>query len=101
MRIANALGEIGPSVMLGAATTFLGIMPMAFANNEIFRVFFKMFLVIITFGVSVDSGGWRRLFAIARVHPLLLVCLTTGLLLAGTRVCEHKSSSLVSSGGQH
>eukprot|EP00904_Undaria_pinnatifida_P008204 jgi/Undpi1/4513/HiC_scaffold_18.g07867.m1 len=50
VRIANALGEIGPSVMLGAATTFLGIMPMAFANNEIFRVFFKMFLVIITFG---------------------------------------------------
>lgn len=49
-RIANALGEIGPSVMVGAATTFLGIMPMAFAQNAIFRVFFKMFLVIITFG---------------------------------------------------
>lgn len=51
-RIANALGEIGPSVLVGAMTTFLGIMPLAFANNVIFRVFFKMFLVIITFGVS-------------------------------------------------
>ncbi|CAM9122089.1 unnamed protein product, partial [Laminaria digitata] len=49
-RIADALGEIGPSVMVGAATTFLGIMPLAFANNVIFRVFFKMFLVIISFG---------------------------------------------------
>ena len=56
MRIANALGEIGSSVMMGAATTFLGIMPMAFANNVIFRVFFKMFLVIISFGVSAYSG---------------------------------------------
>ncbi|CAM9899558.1 unnamed protein product, partial [Ectocarpus sp. 12 AP-2014] len=49
-RIAEALGEIGPSVVVGAATTFLGIMPLAFANNFIFRVFFKMFLVIISFG---------------------------------------------------
>eukprot|EP00904_Undaria_pinnatifida_P008203 jgi/Undpi1/4512/HiC_scaffold_18.g07866.m1 len=49
-RIGNALGEIGPSVLMGATTTFLGIMPMAFAQNAIFRVFFKMFLVIITFG---------------------------------------------------
>ena len=37
--------------MVGAATTFLGIMPLAFASNVIFRVFFKMFLVIICFGV--------------------------------------------------
>ncbi|CAN0362617.1 unnamed protein product, partial [Laminaria digitata] len=49
-RIADALGEIGPSVMVGAATTFLGIMPLAFASNVVFRVFFKMFLIIITFG---------------------------------------------------
>ncbi|CBJ26527.1 conserved unknown protein [Ectocarpus siliculosus] len=55
-RIADALGEIGPSVMVGAATTFLGIMPLAFANNVIFRVFFKMFLVIISFGVVVLDG---------------------------------------------
>ena len=51
LRIADALGEIGPSVMVGAATTFVGIMPLAFASNEIFRVFFRMFLIIITFGV--------------------------------------------------
>ncbi|CAN0455990.1 unnamed protein product, partial [Scytosiphon promiscuus] len=44
------LGEIGPSILVGATTTFLGIMPLAFANNVIFRVFFKMFLCIISFG---------------------------------------------------
>eukprot|EP00903_Cladosiphon_okamuranus_P022061 g20288.t1 len=49
-RIANALGEIGPSVLVGAKTTFLGIMPLAFATNALFRVFFKMFLIIISFG---------------------------------------------------
>ncbi|CAM9472749.1 unnamed protein product, partial [Ascophyllum nodosum] len=55
-RIADALGEIGPSVMIGAATTFLGIMPLAFASNVIFRVFFKMFLVIISFGFFHGVG---------------------------------------------
>ncbi|CAM9379122.1 unnamed protein product [Choristocarpus tenellus] len=50
-RITVALGEIGPSVLLGATTTFVGIIPMAFASNVIFRVFFRMFLCIITFGV--------------------------------------------------
>ena len=53
LRIADALGEIGHSVMIGAATTFLGIMPLAFASNAIFRVFFRMFLIIITFGVRM------------------------------------------------
>lgn len=50
LRIADALGEIGPSVMVGAATTFIGIMPLAFASNAVFRVFFRMFLIIISFG---------------------------------------------------
>ncbi|CAM9128130.1 unnamed protein product [Ectocarpus sp. 8 AP-2014] len=49
-RIADALGEIGPSLLMGAGTTFLGIMPLVFAHNVIFRVFFKMFLLIISFG---------------------------------------------------
>lgn len=51
VRIAEGLGEIGPSVVVGAGTTFIGIMPMAFARNHVFRVFFKMFIIIIGFGV--------------------------------------------------
>ncbi|CAM9475163.1 unnamed protein product [Discosporangium mesarthrocarpum] len=49
-RIVQSLGEIGPSVLLGASTTLLGVIPMAFASNEIFRVFFRMFLIISGFG---------------------------------------------------
>lgn len=51
-RIAAALGEISPSAVIGAATTFLGIMPMAFASNFIFQVFFRVFPIIIALGVS-------------------------------------------------
>ena len=51
VRIANALGEIGPSILVGSATTFLGIVSLAFASNMIFRTFFRMFIVIISFGV--------------------------------------------------
>lgn len=46
------MGEIGPSVVVGAITTFLGILPLGFASNVIFRVFFQMFIVIILLGVS-------------------------------------------------
>ncbi|CAN0119730.1 unnamed protein product, partial [Pylaiella littoralis] len=50
VRIADGLGEIGPSVVVGAATSFVGIMPMVFAKNHVFRVFLKMFIIIIGFG---------------------------------------------------
>ena len=63
-RIANALGEIGPSVFVGAMTTFLGIMPLAFGSSDLNRIFFKMFLVIISFGVS--------LLVVGSVAPCLL-----------------------------
>ena len=59
---------------MGATTTFLGIMPMAFAQNAIFRVFFKMFLVIITFGVSAAcSFIFFPLCAVLLSFLLLLV----------------------------
>jgi hypothetical protein len=49
-RVERALVEIGPSVLLGVATTFLGILPCAFAKSEVFRAFFKMFVGIIVLG---------------------------------------------------
>lgn len=57
VRIADGLGEIGPSVCVGAATTLVGIMPMIFARNHVFQVFLKMFLIIIGFGVSLFPPG--------------------------------------------
>ncbi len=78
LRIGRALGEIGPSVVVGAITTFLGIMVMAFASNAIFRVFFKMFIIIITFGVSavdcVPAAGCRRCSAL--VGGVSTTCVT-------------------------
>lgn len=49
-RVALALGEIGPGVLLGCTSTFVGILPLAFATSEVFRVFFKMFLMIVLVG---------------------------------------------------
>lgn len=49
-RMIAAMTEIGPSVLLGCSTTFIGILPLGFANSTIFRTFFRMFLSIIVYG---------------------------------------------------
>lgn len=61
--------------MLGAATTFLGIMPLAFANNVIFRVFFKMFLVIITFGVRKKNNNFVALWTLVLAEGIVMAYL--------------------------
>jgi len=48
-RVINAMAEVGPSVLSGCLTTFIGILPLMFAKSEIFRVFFKMFFNIIVY----------------------------------------------------
>jgi len=50
-RITMAMAEIGPAVMLGAATTFIGILPLSAAQSEVFRVFFRMMLGVVVFGL--------------------------------------------------
>ena len=49
VRIATALAEIGPAVLLGACTTLIGIVPLTFAASEVFRVFFRMMLGVVVF----------------------------------------------------
>jgi len=49
-RMTDALVEIGPPVLLGLATTMIGILPLAFASSTVFRVFFKMFVSIVIVG---------------------------------------------------
>lgn len=49
-RTLNALQTIGPAVLLGLTTTFLGVLPVAFASSQVFRVFFQMFLSIVVVG---------------------------------------------------
>ena len=45
-----ALRKIGPAVFLGLFTTFLGVLPLAGASSQVFRVFFLMFLSIVVVG---------------------------------------------------
>ncbi|CAM9197033.1 unnamed protein product [Chrysoparadoxa australica] len=49
-RVKSTLREIGPSVLCGITTTFLGVLPMALAKNLIFQTFFRMFVSIVTLG---------------------------------------------------
>jgi predicted RND superfamily exporter protein len=47
VRLKRAMAEIGPTVSLGIATTFIGILPLLLAQSYVFRVFFYMFFDII------------------------------------------------------
>ncbi len=49
-KIHDALVEIGPSIILGCFTTFLGVCPLGASSSVIFRIFFKMFVSIILSG---------------------------------------------------
>ncbi|CAM9426094.1 unnamed protein product [Chrysoparadoxa australica] len=50
-RVINSLQEIGPSVLMGAGTTFAGILPMSLADNEVFQIFFRMLFSTVILGV--------------------------------------------------
>ena len=51
LRAGFALSRMGPAVLNGAFSTFLAVLPLAFAKSYVFIVFFRMFAVIIFFGV--------------------------------------------------
>jgi multidrug efflux pump subunit AcrB len=51
-RTVRAMKEIGLAVSLGIFSTFVAILPLAFATSEVFRVFFKMFVAILLAGGS-------------------------------------------------
>ena len=50
--VAAMLVEIGPPVLLGGATTLIGIAPLSLASSTVFRTFFKMFFSIIVYGIG-------------------------------------------------
>ncbi|KAJ7385704.1 Patched domain-containing protein 3 [Desmophyllum pertusum] len=50
-RVVDALSTLGASVLMGGFSTFLGMIVLAFAASEIFRIFFRMFLGIVMFGL--------------------------------------------------
>lgn len=50
-RVVDALTTLGASVFMGGFSTFLGMIVLAFAASEIFRIFFRMFLGIVVLGL--------------------------------------------------
>lgn len=51
VRMAHALAEVGGAVAVGGLTTFIGVLPLAFASSWVYRVFFKLFLSIVVLGI--------------------------------------------------
>jgi len=49
-RVKKVLRTMGKSIFLGGFSTFLGILPLAFADSEFFRTFFFTFVGIVTLG---------------------------------------------------
>uniref|UniRef100_A0A0G4HSE2 Uncharacterized protein n=1 Tax=Chromera velia CCMP2878 TaxID=1169474 RepID=A0A0G4HSE2_9ALVE len=50
-RIRHALEHTGVSVLSGGITTFLGVLPTAWARSHVFNIFFKMFVGICGFAL--------------------------------------------------
>lgn len=50
-RATMALTELGPPLVHGGMSTFLAISILVFARSYVFRIFFKMFFLIIALGM--------------------------------------------------
>jgi predicted RND superfamily exporter protein len=50
-RATEAVDHIGSSVFNGAFSTFLAVLPLGLSKSYVFQVFFKMWFMIIIFGV--------------------------------------------------
>lgn len=48
----EVLRTMGSSILLGGASTFLGIMLLAFTSSEIFRTIFITYVGVVALGVS-------------------------------------------------
>eukprot|EP00163_Fabomonas_tropica_P015256 TRINITY_DN2787_c0_g1_i2.p1 TRINITY_DN2787_c0_g1~~TRINITY_DN2787_c0_g1_i2.p1 ORF type:complete len:932 (+),score=278.28 TRINITY_DN2787_c0_g1_i2:269-3064(+) len=50
-RTIGAIGDTGVPVLNGAFSTFLAVVVLAFSQSFVFRIFFKMFFLVVVFGV--------------------------------------------------
>lgn len=50
-RVVDAVSTLGASVLMGGFSTFLGMFVLLFATSEIYRIFFRMFVGIVSFGL--------------------------------------------------
>ena len=49
-KVRDILECMGPSILVGGLSTFLGVVPLAFSTNEVNRIVFTSFIAMVTFG---------------------------------------------------
>lgn len=49
-KVRDTLESMGPSILVGGLSTFLGVVPLAFSTNEVAKVVFISFFAMVTFG---------------------------------------------------
>ena len=54
--VENALLKIGPAVLGGGISTFMGVIPLAGSTTFIFKMFFKLMGGTVLFGQFVSLG---------------------------------------------
>eukprot|EP01059_Diplonema_ambulator_P036350 TRINITY_DN9023_c0_g1_i2.p1 TRINITY_DN9023_c0_g1~~TRINITY_DN9023_c0_g1_i2.p1 ORF type:complete len:937 (+),score=302.57 TRINITY_DN9023_c0_g1_i2:144-2954(+) len=64
-RAAYAVWKMGPAVFNGGTSTFIAVFPACFAETYIFQAFFRMFFLIIVFGL------WFGVFFVPVVLSLI------------------------------
>merc|ERR1712150_9489 len=75
-KVKRTLKTMGSSVLIGATSTFVGVVPLAFSQSEIFSTIFVTFLGLVTLGAG---------------HGLIL--LPALLNLCGPKVCIQKDDN--------
>jgi Patched family len=50
--VRDMLETMGPSVLVGGLSTFLGVVPLAFSSNEVNKIIFISFFAMVTLGIG-------------------------------------------------
>mmetsp|Transcript_748 Transcript_748/g.1767 ORF Transcript_748/g.1767 Transcript_748/m.1767 type:complete len:150 (-) Transcript_748:159-608(-) len=51
-KVKDTLRTMGSSILVGAISTFLGVIPLAFSSSEIFNTIFVTFIGLVTLGAG-------------------------------------------------
>ena len=51
-KVKDTLKTMGSSILIGAVSTFLGVIPLAFSSSEIFRTLFVTFVGLVVLGAA-------------------------------------------------